>query len=260
MKTKLNGHQLKILPNAWLGLISIFPLLMFFTGLGMAEKILAKESQKIRVLIITGGHQFEREAFFQMFDSFTDIQYQEKQHPGANDAFFPETADSFDVFVFYDMYEEITEEQKLAFLNLLKKGKGMVFLHHSLLSYQGWEAFEKIIGGRYHRQANANHPASTYQHDVDFMVHVVDTSHPVTRGMKDFLLHDEIYGHFSVSPDVQPLLITDHPASGKIIAWTHRYGNSRIVYIQPGHDHSAYNNQNYRRMILNAIRWVSGIR
>jgi type 1 glutamine amidotransferase len=53
------------------------------------------------------------------------------------------------------------------------------------------------------------------------------------------------------------LLSTSHPESGEIIGWTHLYGDSPIVYIQPGHDHHAYENPNYRHLVRQAIEWIN---
>ena len=208
-----------------------------------------------RLLIITGGHEFEREAFFNIFDKVPDVTYQELVHPEANQIFDTNLIDSFDVLLFYDMVQEIEDAQKAAFINILKEGKGLVFLHHSLASYQEWDEFEKIIGGRY-ILTNINQDSSTYRHDVNLPVTVVDKNHPITKGMDDFVIHDEAYGNFKVLPTVHPLLQTMHPESGKIIGWSNNYGKSRIVYLQLGHDHYAYENPNYRLLIKQALEWV----
>ena len=219
------------------------------------------KNEKIRVLVITGGHDFEREPFFEMFDSFEDVSYREVVHPQANDYYAADSAKRFDVFVFYDMNQEITPAQKESMIRMFEQGKGAVFLHHSLASYQDWDEFYKILGGRYwlkpHREGGREIPGSTYKHDVDVEVKIVDPDHPVTRGMSDFVIHDEVYGGFQVAPFVEPLLTTSHPESGEVIAWAHTYGASRIVYIQSGHDHKAYENENYRRLVRQAIEWTA---
>ena len=140
-------------------------------------------------------------------------------------------------------------------LEMLNEGKGLVFLHHSLVSYQEWNEFEKIIGGRY-IISDDDQKASNYRHDVEIPVKVVDKNHPITKGVDDFVIHDEVYGNYKVSSTVNPLLTTTHPESGKIIGWTNNYGKSRIVYIQLGHDHYAYDNPKYRRLIKQSIDWA----
>lgn len=206
-----------------------------------------------RVLIITGGHEFEREAFFEMFEEMPGVDYQEVIHPEANQIYDSILLDQIDVLLFYDMVQEIEETEKEAFIKLLEEGKGILFLHHSLVNYQEWEEFETIIGGRY---ILSDQGGSTYRHDVDMPVHVVDKNHPLTKGVDDFIIHDEAYGNFRVLPTVSPLLTTTHPESGDIIGWTNSYGKSRIVYLQLGHDHHAYENPNFRLLLKQAIDWV----
>jgi type 1 glutamine amidotransferase len=216
---------------------------------------------KLRLLIVTGGHGFDRDAFSAIFDSFAGVEWREVTHPDANDSYAPEVAETYDALLLYDMNQEITEEQKAAFVALLNGGKGLVVLHHALANYQEWDEFEKIAGGRYHTQPytrdGKQHPASTYRHGVDISVHVADPDHPVTAGLEDFTIHDEVYGGFSVQPTVHALLTTDHPESSETLAWTNEYGKSRIVTIQLGHDAHAYENPNYRKLVQQAIRWVA---
>lgn len=208
-----------------------------------------------RILIVTGGHDFEREAFFEIFKEMPGVSYLEVIQPEANELWDSTLMEQYDVLVFYDMFQEIDNPQKAAFIKLLEKGKGVVFLHHSLASYQDWREFEKIIGGRY-VESGSDQEKSSYQHDVEVPVQIADHMHPVTEGLRDFLILDEVYGNFRVLPSVHPLLRTTHPESGEVIGWTHRYINSRIVYIQPGHDHHAYENPNYRRLLKQAIDWA----
>jgi type 1 glutamine amidotransferase len=210
---------------------------------------------KQKIVIVTGGHDFERAPFFQMFREMPGIEYQEVSHPEANVLYDSLFMDQFDVLVFYDMYQEIDDNQKSAFIELLEKGKGVVFLHHSLASYQAWDEFEWITGGRY-IESGPEEERSSYTHDVEVPVQVVNEEHPITKGINDFVIHDEVYGNIKVLPQVRPILKTSHPESGEIIAWTNLYRNSRIVYIQLGHDHFAYENSNYRRLVKQAIEWA----
>ena len=224
-----------------------------FIFLIFAVNVLAADNTK--VLVITGGHDFEQQPFYDMFSSLAGVSWDSLSHPRANAVYG--NADDFDVLVFYDMNQEATAAQKQAFLNMVKKGKGLVFLHHSLASYQNWDDFMQILGGRYWLKPADKSKASTYEHNMDIPVEIVDADHPVTRGMKDFVIHDEVYGNFEVLPRVTPLLRTNHPKSGDIIGWTNSSGASRIVYLQLGHDHQAYENENYRTLVRNAILWTA---
>ena len=208
-----------------------------------------------RVMVVTGGHDFDHKPFTAMFNSMK-INWQEIEQPRANDMIAADSTSQFDVLVFYDMYPDLTDAQKAGYLRLLQQGKGMVFLHHALVSYQEWPKFEKIIGGKYIQTAGPGETASTYQHDVTVNLHVLDKTHPVTAGLDDFELFDEVYGDFRVLPYITPLLTTDNPQSSPVIGWVHQYENSRIVFIQPGHGREAYENPNFRRLLYQAIKWA----
>ncbi|WP_423128184.1 ThuA domain-containing protein [Gaoshiqia sp. Z1-71] len=218
-------------------------------------------SGNLKVLIVTGGHSFERAPFFELFGSIDGISWVEAVQPKANQMMLSGEADEFDVLVFYDMYQEISDEEKAAFLGLLKSGKPVLFLHHALVSYQQWDEFEQIIGGRYYDETRyPGHPAngySTYQHDTSVPVRVLIDEHPVTKGLTDFVLFDEVYGNLMILPSVKPLLQTTHPGSAPFIAWENSYEASTIIYIQPGHDQQSYRDENFRRLIKQAIFYLA---
>jgi type 1 glutamine amidotransferase len=220
-----------------------------------------KKPEKIRVLVVTGGHEFEHDAFFKLFNDNSDITFQDVQHPNAHALLRPESSGQFDALVTYDMHQEITDQAKADFLAFLKEGKGLVVLHHAIASYQAWPEYTKIIGAHYYLEKKivdgVEKARSAYKHGMHFKIHVVDPNHPVTRGLKDFEILDETYNLFDVAKDVHPLLTTDEPESNKIIGWAKTYGPARVVYLQSGHDHFAYENPNYQQILKQAIRWTA---
>ena len=213
-------------------------------------------AKKMNVLIVTGGHDFDRKSFFEMFDSFRNISYTELKHPEANHQLGTIDPKTFDAVVFYDMPKTISEIEKESYYKLLKMGKGLVFLHHSLCSYQQWDEYKGIVGGKYHEEKNSP-KSSSYQHDVTFSVKIADPKHPVTKGIDNFEILDEVYGNTEVLPEVTPLLTANHPQSSKIIGWTHQKDKSRIVYIQLGHDKNGYFNPNYQKLVKQAIGFAA---
>jgi type 1 glutamine amidotransferase len=219
------------------------------------------QTGKIRALVVTGGHEFEQAPFFQVFHDNPDITFLAVEHPKAQAFFKAEAARQYDVLVLYDMHQEITDEAKADFISRLKEGKGLVVLHHAIASYQNWPEYAKIIGARYYLGETlvdgVRKPRSAWQHGVRFTIHVADPQHPVTQGMKDFETLDETYKLFDVAEGCHPLLTTDEPLSNKVIAWAKTYQAARVVYIQCGHDHTAYENPNYRQIVRQAIRWTA---
>jgi type 1 glutamine amidotransferase len=218
-------------------------------------------AHKAKVLVITGGHGFQKEPFLKMFEQNPAITFTAAAHNRTN-AFAWERPDllTYDAVVLYDMPAEITETQKAGFLSLFDRGIGLVVLHHALVSYQHWPEYESIIGGRYPEADGKNGVVSDeagYEHDVDIPVVIAAKDHPVTAGLKDFTIHDEIYWGFRAAPDVTVLITTTHSKSGKPLGWARTEGKSRVVYLQLGHDRSAFENSNYRKLVAQSIDWVA---
>jgi hypothetical protein len=230
--------------------------------ISMASPAFATDSgSRIRVLLITGGHDFEQPQFFKLFSENPEITVKMAEHPHAHELLRPESATNYDLLVAYDMHQEISETAKGDLLNWLKQGKGLVVLHHAIASYQAWPEYSQIIGAHYYLEKTVVHGVqksrSTYQHSVHFRIRIVDPAHPVTKGIEDFDIYDETYNLFDVAKEVHPLLTTEEPLSNRVIAWAKNYGPARVVYLQSGHDHFAYENPNYQRILKQALRWAA---
>jgi len=225
---------------------------------GAAEK----GQEKIRVVITTGVHGFDRRNFFAMWDSFAGIAWRETSQTKTSEAFTPANLGSCDVVVMYDMMPTITADEEAALLAFLKRGGGLVVLHHTICGRQESAAFERIVGGKFLSKPETRDgrelPRSIPTAGVKYTVHIADPKHPITRGMTDFTIEDELYSNMIVDPNDHVLLTTDEPRSTKAIAWTRREGKARVVFIQPGHDSKAYADANYRIIVERAVKWAAG--
>ena len=104
----------------------------------------------IRVLLTTGGHAFEEEPFYAMFDAMPGVEYTKAIMPDDIGLLAPGLQGKFDCVVMYDMYKpDLTEKQKAAFKQLLKQGIGLVSLHHNLGAHRNWNDYRKLIGGKF---------------------------------------------------------------------------------------------------------------
>ena len=216
------------------------------------------QQKKISVLVVSGGHGFKHKPFYDVFNAIPSITYDSLVQPLANALIASPEVNKYDVLVFYDLFEDIAAAEQEAYVSLLKKGKSMIFLHHSLVSYQKWPEFVKIVGGQYHTSpvvVNGDTLNANYDHDVNIPVKVEDKKHPVTKGIGDFEIVDEVYSDVEILPTVKPLLSTTHPKSMRYLAWTNHYGNSDVICIQLGHGPSAFSNPNFRKLIRQAIEW-----
>jgi len=224
----------------------------------MVKPLPAKPEKPIKAVVITGGHGFEHDPFFSLFKGNIDIEYVEAEQKDHSEIFEDISGWDYDVIVLYNMTQEISPKRQENFIKLLNQDVGLVALHHTMGAFQDWPEYRKIIGAEYYLKETQENRASTYKHDIDMNVRIADTSHPITRGMSDFQIHDEGYKYCGFEKNNRVLLTTDHPDSDKTIAWTRKYGKAKVCTIQLGHDSAAFQNPNYRRLIARAIRWSAG--
>jgi uncharacterized protein len=218
-------------------------------------------SKQIRILVITGGHDYKKEQFNLMLASLgPEISYQVAELPGAFEMFLPGNRGKYDVLVFYHMWQKITEEQAKVFAECIREGKPMVALHHSICAFDDWPEYFNIIGGKYfHKPTTVKgkaYAACSYIHDLHFNVKISDKKNPVTKGISDFPIFDETYKGYYVEEGVTPLLTTDEHSSSPVIGWTKKYGKARIVTLQSGHDVPTFENPNFRKLLKQSIKWV----
>ena len=227
-----------------------------------SEQSTLERKDKIKVVIVTAGHGFEKEPFFAIFDSVPDIEYVNAHQQDHSEIFEDVSRWDYDVIVLYHMTQEISAKRQANFIELLDRGVGIVALHHSIGAFQQWPEYRKIIGAKFYLrdmvEDGIEHKKSTYKHDINVNVHVKDNKHSITRAMSDFTIIDETYGNQVFEKDNHILLTTDHPASDEPLCWVRRYARANVCYIQLGHDSKAYANEGYQRLIAQAVKWSAG--
>lgn len=173
------------------------------------------------------------------------------------------------------------------FLAMLDRGIGLVALHHAIAGWPAWPDYAELLGGRflYKRGLLRGRQCedSGYRHDITHQVSACVSRHPVLDGVAlPFTLTDELYLSEVFEDSVEPLLRSDyrfrrdnfysaaqavsgrmfsnegwtHADGSNLVGWTKRARNSPLVYLQPGDGPATYANENYRRLIGNALRWV----
>lgn len=243
--------------------VSVFIAMFFLNSCQSDLSQQSRANKPVKVLIITGGHDFERESFFSMFDSFANIDYAEAQQKDDSEIFeSASNTDTYDVIVMYHMSQKISEKRKKNFIDILNNGKGLVVMHHAMCAFDDWREYEKITGARFFHsesvRAGKTYKKSTFKHGIDTKVTIAAKQHPVTRGLEDFVIYDESYKGCYFQDDNNVLMTTDAATSDKTIGWTREYGNSRVCTIQLGHGPEAYENKSYRKLLSQAIRWSAG--
>lgn len=216
----------------------------------------------LKVAVLTGGHGFEQKPFTEMFKTFKGMKCTEIKLKDHSEIFEDISNWDYDVIVMYNMTQNISKKRQDNFKNLLDRGIGFVALHHNMGAFQNWPEFKRIAGAKYYtkptKEGDKEVRGSTYKHDLDMNIKVADKSHPITRGLKDFTIHDEGYNYCGFEEDNHVLLTTKHAESNKTVAWVSKYKNAKICGIMLGHDGKAYENKNFRKLLSQAISWTAG--
>jgi hypothetical protein len=184
---------------------------------------LPEQDGKLNILLVTRGHPFDRDTFFDVFDSNPEIQYSNVEHPAAQFMFNPEMAKRFDCYVQYDMpgvqfgdagpeYPEPPEFYKEGVRAMGKAGCPLVIMHHAAAAWPAWPEWAEIVGGHFlytpMKSRGVDKPDSGYNIDVSHRVSPV-LDHPITAGVKPFKIVDEVYLSQVFEDSVIPLFTSD---------------------------------------------------
>ena len=84
--------------------------------------------------------------------------------------------------------------------------------------------------------------------------------HPITEGIEPFTVRDEHYMINVFAPDVEVILesTSDSEAGTQIAGYTRTFGKGRLCCLTPGHNLSVFENEQYLKLIKQAILWCAG--
>lgn len=156
---------------------------------------------------------------------------------------------------------KFTPPQQRALLDHVKSGHGFVSIHGADNAAPDWlPEWRQMLGGVF---SHRGLPDSKTKKG-NFTVKVADTRHPITRGVSDFPLSDELYYHIQMEPGVEPLLTIDHDNGTWPVAWTRTFGKGRVFHTPLGHRDFGPNkpdplqDPNLAKVLLQGIDWVAG--
>lgn len=241
----------------------ILTLLILLAGMAVSDAA-AQESlnKKFRVLVVTGGHGVDEAGFAAMLDAIDNITWQRVSHPDAHAWLKPEKARDYDILLLYDAWENITDEAKADFANLVSGGKPVLALHHCLLSYSKWPEYAEMIGGHYFYLGEGGtingrrYGYSTAKDKVEMTVKIADVTHPILKGVDDFGITEELYANMYVSPAVHVLLETDVPGMETPVAWTTHFDRGKVFTFQLGHGRASFENDSFLTIMKQAVDWL----
>jgi type 1 glutamine amidotransferase len=143
----------------------------------------------------------------------------------------------------------ITGQAKENLLEFVKKGKGFYVQHLASASFSEWEEFGKLCGRKW---VIGHGPRGVFGAKIV-------KKHPITRGMKDFKIFDELYAKLQGDSNIEVLVSADSDWSNNTepLVFTRPYGKGRCVHNAFGHDHKAILHPSMQQLIRNGVEWAA---
>jgi type 1 glutamine amidotransferase len=228
-----------------------------FAGSGLA----AQGNGKIRVLLIGGDdvmpyhdpHEISektREAL--LASGRFDVKVCE-------DAFILESGkalERYDVIVL-TMYNAKTPtipgQAKENLLNFVKNGKGFYVQHLASACFKEWEEFGKLCGRKWVMGTSGHNPRGVFQ------AKIANKEHPITKGMSNFRIFDELYSKLQGDTDIEVLVsaYSDFSEKEEPLVFVRPYGKGRSVHNALGHDFKAILNPSMQKLICRGVEWAA---
>ena len=148
----------------------------------------------------------------------------------------------------------LTEDQATALKEFVNNGGGFYSLHNNSHVSLSSKTYRDVQGGAY-----IGHPTLR-----PFKVHVVNTSHPITQGIQDFMVNYEQH-YVEYDKDRKNILLEAENIDGltyenygpkSIAGWAYDYGRGRVVFTSVGHTIHALWAPEYLKVQRRSVQWL----
>jgi type 1 glutamine amidotransferase len=160
----------------------------------------------------------------------------------------------------------LSDEEKSALEDYVKRGGGLVSLHDSLCGPDP-AYFATLVGG------SKKHGEVNYTLGAPISYTVVDSADPIMKGMSNFTIFDEAFYNMTWARDpgvhvLATTVIPGTPSAGahkgevvpQIWSYEHTLAGGKLarafVWMQ-GHEYSNFANYEIQRMLLRGIAWAA---
>ncbi len=138
---------------------------------------------------------------------------------------------------------DLTPAQEAGLFNFVESGKGLVGVHGTAW-WIGGRAVD-LIGGH----ANWHPPGLTFTVNID------NPNHPITTGVSDFEVEDEIYIS-AYEPTLQILASAQWLGRAHPMAWVKTFGQGRVFYTTLGHTSDTFVRPAMQQLVTQGARWA----
>jgi len=149
------------------------------------------------------------------------------------------------------------EEAEKALLDFVRSGKGFSLFHAASACFSEWPEYQRLIGATWDKAATGHGAIHS------FPVTITDHKHPITRGLPDFSIRDELWHKMAIQPKARALCAAESFAekggsgADEPVVLVSRFGNGRSFYLTLGHDVAAMDTLGWRMLMLRGAEWAA---
>jgi putative membrane-bound dehydrogenase-like protein len=143
----------------------------------------------------------------------------------------------------------IAPEDRKNLERFMRRGGGLVALHDAICGTNA-DWFKTITGGA------KQHGVTNWSRGVTGL-YFQDYPHPITQGISNFDLDDELFYQLHLMPNVKVLATTFHTAREVVPQmWVYEKGRSRAFVSLQGHYYASFGLPHYRGLLLRGLAWA----
>ena len=144
----------------------------------------------------------------------------------------------------------LTKNAAAALLGFTARGGGLFGIHGGI-ALQNRPELGQLLGGLF-----TGHPPYEGLPMVSYKV--VDPKHPLTTGVEDFTIPDELYLFDLPALEGRHIFLSyEEKGASYPAGWVREFGLGRVIYLCCGHNADAFENEMLGRLIKNGTAWLT---
>jgi type 1 glutamine amidotransferase len=147
-------------------------------------------------------------------------------------------------------------EAESGLMKFIEEGGGFIVIHAASATFYDWPEYQELVGTTW---ADSTRHGKIAPHQIV----IADNSHPVTNGMADFWITDELWVNAGVNAELNVLAesYSDTSNSGRgemepVLHWK-ALGEGRMFHSILGHNARAMKNSGFITLILRGTEWAA---
>lgn len=140
----------------------------------------------------------------------------------------------------------LKDEDEAALALFVEQGGALFAIHSATVVDAKHESYINLVGGRFIK----------HSHYHEFQVQIEDKAHPITSGLADFSITDELYV-LDRQPEAAHILASA-VWEGQVqpMVYVKKQGQGTVLYNALGHDLAAFNHPSFQKLIVQGVGWL----